>query len=463
MATSSRNANSHLADYTQTLGEFAAGFKLATLPPMVKTQAVLTLLDTLGCMLAGADGEDAIRLRDVELARGGHAESLVIGTDIRLPSEAATRINAYQGDIFELNDLTGGHAGIAAVPTVLALGEAEGVSGAAVIEAIVAGVEVTSRIYASYYSDIKPFAETGMAPPGIPSTFGAAAAAARLLKLDADGIGRAIAIAGALASWCPAEVIFGDGGTIKPMLFGSMPGSVGIMAARYAAAGLSGPLRILDSAVGFYATVARRFDAAALTDDTWHLAAPRRKLHACCGYVHSALDTVIALRHEGVDVAGAREIRVRMPGYILPVISKPHAPTTPNEARFNAEYMLSIGAHGVDAVLPKHSIGMEEWLARPGVTDLMGRIRIAADPGLSHYHHSIVEIVDDDGGIVARKNLAPLGAPANPLDDDAVRTKFRRLAEPVVGQAKAQALLSAVAAMQDAPDLSALLQLLGEH
>jgi len=449
-------------NFTRDLGEFVAGLDFARLSEAVRIQAVMTVLDTLGCSLAGTGVEDAERLLAAESARGGAGEAQVVGSAQRLPAEAATRVNAYQGDIFELNDLTGGHAGIAAVPTALALGEALGASGQAVLEAVVAAVEVTSRIYAAYYSDIKPFTETGMAPPGIPSTFGAAAAAARLLGLDGEGIGRAIAIAGALASWCPAEVIFGDGGTIKPMLFGAMPGSVGIMAARYAAEGLSGPPRILDSAVGFYATVARAFDPAALADDTtWHLAAPRRKLHACCGYIHSALDTVIQLRNEGVDVAGAREIRVGMPQYILPVISKPRAPTTPNEARFHAEYMLSLGAHGVDAILPEHSIGLAEWLKRPGVADLMGRVAIAADPGLAHYHHSLVEVVLADGSVVARKNLAPLGSPANPLDDAAVAAKFMRLAEPVVGSMRASALKEAIMALPEASDLKAVVALMG--
>lgn len=462
MATSSLNAHIDQPDLLQALGTFTAGITLSTLPAGVIDQAILTLIDTLGCMFAGADNEDALRLRNAEMARGGPAEATVIGTALRLPTEAATRINAYQGDIFELNDLTGGHAGIAAVPLALALAEAEGASGAALLEAIVAGVEVTSRVYAAYYSDIKPFTDTGIAPPGIPSTLGAAAVAARLLNLDAEGAARTIAIAGALASWCPAEVIFGDGGTIKPMLFGAMPGGIGLMAARYAAAGLSGPPRILDSQIGFYATVARRFDPAALTDDAiWHLATPRRKLHACCGYIHSALDTVVALRNDGVSVADAREIRINMPAYILPVISKPQAPTTPNEARFHAEFMLSVAAHGVDAILPEHSIGMRDWLARPGLVGLMRRIRISADPSLSHYHHSIVEVVDTNGGKIVRKNMAPLGAPGNPLDDDAIRAKFRRLVTPIAGAEKADALLSAAAALPDAPDLRGLLPLLG--
>ena len=464
MPTSPEQSSPAPSDYSQALGKFAHDLSIETFPAEVVNQAALTLLDTLGCMFAGSGVPDAERLLAAEAARGGAPEATVIGATARLPAEAAARVNAYQGDIFELNDLTGGHAGIAVVPTALALGEAQRASGRAVIEAIAAGIEVISRIYAAYYSDIKPFTDTGMAPPGIPSTFGAAAAAGRLLGLDSDGIGRAIAISGALASWCPAEVIFGDGGTIKPMLFGSMPSSVGIMAARYAAAGLSGPPRILDSGIGFYATVARAFNAQALlTDTVWHLAAPRRKLHACCGYIHSALDSVVSLRKEGVDVANAREIRVRMPAYILPVISKPRAPTTPNEARFNAQYILAIAAHGVDAILPAHSVAIADWLARDGIAPLMKRIQVSADTALSHYHHSIVEVVGADGSVILRKNVAPLGAPANPLDDDAVRTKFGSLAAPVLGDTRANAVLAAVEGLKGAADMNALLQLLGER
>ena len=92
-----------------------------------------------------------------------------------------------------------------------------------------------------------------MAPISVANAVGAAAAAARLRPLDAARHQEALAIAAALAGWCPAETMAGPASSLKPFLFGGWPASVGLLAAQYAAAGLTGPPFILESPVGWLA------------------------------------------------------------------------------------------------------------------------------------------------------------------------------------------------------------------
>ncbi len=203
----------------------------AHLPESVRQQARLCILDTIGCILAGSRTEEAQLVLACE-PESGDQIATVFGTAHRRGLRAAMRINGYLGDVLELNDLIGGHASIGNVSAALALGESQGSSGALLLEAVVRGIEVTTRVYESVYPSLRRYTDAGLVPVGIPASFGSAAAAAHLLTLDGEQTLHAMAIAGSLAGWCPAEVIFGHGGSVKPMLFGAQPADAGVTAMR---------------------------------------------------------------------------------------------------------------------------------------------------------------------------------------------------------------------------------------
>lgn len=416
------------------LADFANGLTLADIPERVRRQGALTMLDTVGCMIAGSVTAEAKLLQEAEDMPG---PASVLGSGLRLTTRAAARVNGYMGDIFEINDLTGGHAGIGNVAAALAAAETEGASGEDLLVATIAGVEVTTRIYDMFYPKLKPYSECGMVPVGLPSAVGAAAAAGRLFGLDRLQLREALAIAAALAGWCPAETIFGKGSTIKPMLFGASPAHTGLLAASYARAGLSGPAEILESPIGYFATVARGFSPGEFGTDQWALARPRRKLHACCGYIHSAIDAVVSLRQRDPQaLSDARAIEVAMPAYVMPAVVKDGPPRTSNEARFHTRFCLAVAASGATAILPDHSERFAAHLADPAVAHAYARIHIVADPTLDHYHRTIVRVEDVAGKRLESRNDAPRGSPDNPLSDEEVIAKFEGLAGPVFGAAR---------------------------
>jgi len=423
--TASQNA----PDLTQELAAYASAIRLDEVPEAALAQARLCILDTLGCMVAGSRVEDWKPLMAAESAQSDRQEATVIGTGKRLPAEAAARVNAYMGDIFELNDLIGGHASIGNVSALLALGESIGATGAQLVEAVVVGLEVTARVYDGYYPAMKPYNEVGMNPVVFPASYGVAAGAARLMGLSQAQLGDAMGIAGTLAGWCPAEVVFGDGGTVKPMLFGACPATSGLTGARYAKAGMTGPRRLLEGPRGYFVTAARAMFPDAVRDrSTWHVAAPRRKYHAACGYIHSPLDVVAAMRREGVDFRQVRQLRVGITELTVAAVSKTRPPTSGNEARFHLEYCVALAALGEDVILPEHSIDFERFLAKPEVRALMEKVRVVADPAQKHYHHCAVTLIDGEGRELAhREGRGPKGSPQNPMTDDEVLGKFRRL------------------------------------
>src|SRR5690606_4503991 len=275
----------------------AASMTLDNVPEVVKRQGALCILDTLGCMMAGARTGEADMLARCEAEHAGGPPVTVPGRRESLALHAALRMNGYLGDILELNDLIGGHASVGTGTAAVALAELRAASGAALLEAVIRGIEITNSVYAAVYPYLRRYTDVGMVPVGIPSSIGAAAASARLLELDETKTAHAMAIAGGMAGWCPAEVIFGDGGTMKPLLFGAQPASVAVKAAFDASHGMTGPLQLLDSKVGYFNTVAPDNGASFQRErGDWALAAPRRKLHACCGYIHSPADAVVRLK-----------------------------------------------------------------------------------------------------------------------------------------------------------------------
>jgi 2-methylcitrate dehydratase PrpD len=426
------------------------------MPPGVRHQAALCLLDTIGCMIAGSATQEARQVLAAETALGT-GNSVVIGSHQRLPA-AAARVNGYAGDIFEVNDLIGGHASIGVVSAALALA---GETGGDLIDALVAGVEVTARLYNTFYPQLKSYEDCGMVSVGLPSSVGAATAAARLLRLSQPETANALAMAAALAGWCPAEMIFGEGGTVKPMLFGAWPAATGLAAAGYARAGLSGPKHILESRIGYFATIAKGHDPAAITSPAWALAKPRRKLHACCGYIHSALDAIIALRKaEPEAVRDAVAIEIELPAYIIPAVVKSRMPVSPHDARFHLGFCVAVAAAGADAIVPEHTEQFATAMDDPQVLTSMRAIRVIPLDRFNHYHQSLVTVTAGNGRTWRSEILAPRGSPANPMSETEIIAKFDALAAPVIGPAAA-GIRDAILQLEDVGELAALLDRLG--
>lgn len=429
-------------------------------PEVAVRQAALCILDTVGCMLAGTRTEEARLIQACEPANSlaDGSDVTVPGTGLRRPIAAAMQINGYHGDVLELNDLIGGHSSIGNVTASLALAEHVGASGEHLLTAVMRGIETTSRVYGAVYPTLKRFTEMGMVPVGIPSAIGSAAAAATLLQLPPDQVVHAMAIAGSLAGWCPAEVIFGQGGTMKPLLFGSQPAAAGVTGALYAQRGMTGPVHLLDSQLGYFASSSTDGRLEPRTSATpWALEQPRRKLHACCGYIHSAADATAKLRGElGADIIDAR-IQVLLPGYVMDVVGKASAPRSANDARFHLPYCIALVASGVDVILPEHSIEFDRFLAAPDVSSLLSRIECIPSERLTHYHQSEVRVLLPGRAPVSKALSAPRGSPSEPMDDDAVQEKFRRLGTPVIGAQRTSAFIRACMAIRSCQGVRTLM------
>ena len=437
-----------LADFAHDLGD---------VPTEVRTQAALSILDTVGCMLAGSATKYGALIVAAAEADGVTGPCSIAGTPLRVPPRTAARCNGYFGDIFELNDLTGGHASIGVVTAALAQAEAVGASGADLLDAAIAGIEVTTRIYNALYPTRKPSRQVGVGAVSLPNSVGSAAAAARLLGLDRQRTREALAIAAGTACWSPSEVMAGPGNTMKPLLFGAVPASIGLEAAQYASVGMTGPRNILESPIGYFTTMATAPDLTALYPDTWALAQPRRKWHAACGYTHSALDAVL---RNPAAYGEATRITLRMAPYVLPIVGSSEPPDSPHRARFHVRYLVAVAAIEESAIELRHSEDYARYLAMPEVNGLLGKITVEPDESITHYHRVALR-VEQAGAVTEDVGTAPKGSPQNPMSDAEVIAKFRKLACPVLGAEHAETLASAVTALDGSVGVAELSSMLG--
>jgi 2-methylcitrate dehydratase PrpD len=278
------------------------------------------------------------------------------------------------------------------------------------------------------------------------------------MGFDQPKILGAMSIGGAFAGWCPVGAVYDDGGTIKPMLHGAWPAGVGVTAARYAAAGVTGPVLLLESKIGLLSTLAFGYEPQAISDPgVWHLANPRRKLHAACGYTHAATDTVARLQRKmGKALLSAREINIKVPLYTFRAVSKSAPPTTSTQARFHLQYCAALAAIGEDRVRPRHGWQMADYLARPDISALLSIIHVSVDERLKHYEQCSIDVVTTDGTTVHIDGEPPRGAPANPMSKADVIEKFSENVGDVISADDAKRYTDTVMAIETLPNCDAL-------
>ena len=183
-------------DLTRVLAAQASALSYQDLPAPAREIARQCVLDYLGVALAGA-GDPLVRILLDELAEaGGSPQASIIGHPTRLPALSAALVNGAAAHALDYDDVhmaMPGHPSVAILPGLLALAEVKGSSGREVITAFVAGYETACRIGAT----LKPgHYNLGFHSTGTVGCFGAAAACARLLGLDAEATAAALGIAG---------------------------------------------------------------------------------------------------------------------------------------------------------------------------------------------------------------------------------------------------------------------------
>lgn len=441
---------------TRKLAEFAAELSFEALPGDVWEHLKLCVLDWLGAALAGA-GEPTARIVAGLAGRGGGtSEATVVGAG-RTDCTGAAWANGVIGHLVELDDIHAKsiiHPGATAVPAALACAERERAPGSEFLAAVAAGYEVGIRIGMAVNPSHYRFWHT----TGTCGTFGAAAAAGRLLGLDAERMTHALGIAGTHAAGLLE--VFGTGS--KPLNPGRAARD-GVLAALLAREGLTGPAEILEAEKGFFAATSAEFDASRATarlGESFELTRNVFKRHASCGHTHAPVDAVLELAAErGLTADDVAEIDVGTYPIAVEAVGGAYGPKTADEARFSLPYCVA-------AALLRGKLGLEEFspecLADPGIAGLAERVKVSADPEFAERRLGAARVtVRTTGGEeISSKVESPRGYPDNPLSRAEIEEKFAALAAGTVPAGRAAEISALVGELDKLESIEALTGLL---
>ena len=229
-----------ISPLTVALARYIAAAPRRALPAKVTERAKHHLLDTLAAMLSGSRLLPGRRAIGFVKTQGGVAEATVIGTSIVTSAINAALANGMHGHADETDDtyyLALVHPGCGIIPAALALAERERAGGTALLRALVLGYDVCARM--SQALGIERFRSRGHSTHSFGNIFGATAAAAAILKLDADHSRFALSYAAQQASGlsCWARDIEH---IEKAFDFGGMPARNGVTAALMASMRFTG-------------------------------------------------------------------------------------------------------------------------------------------------------------------------------------------------------------------------------
>ena len=296
---------------THELARFASGIRYEDLPADARFMARQCLLDWLGVTLAGSQEPLALMLRAEAAEEGGAPRATLFGGGARTSMGQAALVNGAAGHALDFDDVLGamtGHPTAPVAPAALALAEGRGLDGRRVIAGIVAGIEVEARLGRvlgdSHYAK-------GWHATGTVGAFGAAAAAANMLGLDAEQTARALGIAGTQAAGLKS--MFGT--MCKPLHAGKAARN-GLMAATLAERGFTSRDDVLDCVQGFTDTQTETFRPEALLEepDRFHILDTLFKYHPACYGTHATIEACLALaENPAFDAGNVERVEVKVP------------------------------------------------------------------------------------------------------------------------------------------------------
>ncbi len=447
------------ANLTLALAEQACSVNYDSLPAPVRELARQCVLDYFGVALAGADDPLAQILLDEFSEAGGAAQASVIGHKARLPVLSAALVNGAIGHALDYDDVNlamPGHPSVAILPGLLALAEARQSSGREIITAFVAGYETACRIGMA----LRPgHYNLGFHATGTVGAFGAAAACARLLGLNAAMTAQALGIAGTQASGLKSQF----GTMCKPFHAGKASQN-GLLAARLAARGFSSRPDLVECEQGFALTHGPDFrPEAALTapPNGFYIFANLFKYHAACYLTHGPIECARSVREQAVreqPLAAPEEIA----GITLRLdkscerVCNIQAPSDGLEAKFSLRQTVAMALSGVDtASLAAYSAASA---TDPALVALREKVALDFQEDWPQAAAEI-EVVLGDGRVLRASHDAGIPCADITAQGERLAAKFAALADPVVGPARTRELREMISGVDRLGDVGALARL----
>ena len=426
---------------TQTWATRIAQHSFADLTPAAVDAALRGIVDTVGCIVAGADTELGRTMRR-------HCETEIgpcrVWPDARTSMRAAALANGAMGhahDVDDSSETMRGHPSVPVIPALLAIADATPRSGRELVAAYVIGIEIEGKIGRA---TITSHPERGWHTTLTLGTLGATAAAANLLRMPEDQIRNALGIAVSMCSG--VRVNFGT--QTKPLHAG-IAAQNGIMATQLASLGVQASGIAIEGYQGF-------FDAFAGYEGTnAHLAVNAIgepfevidggldfKRYPSCSLSHPPLDIILdAIADGSIDPHDIAEVRCGV-GYRLHTNMPYDRPQSGLQGKFSMHYCIAAALRYGRCWFEQFT---DEAVADPGVRALLNKVKVYIHPDLQGVESlandfSDIEVIHGSGRRFHRRLHKSKGHPSNPFTWDEHREKFLRCTAPTLGPRQSEEL-----------------------
>ncbi|WP_237213667.1 MmgE/PrpD family protein [Falsiroseomonas oryziterrae] len=433
-------ASQQLSEEILRLSDYIAGAADRPLPEAVARKTRLHLLDTLGAIVSGTElaaGQLGARFA---ASTGGVEEALAVGARALLPAAQAAFANAMaaHGDETDDSHLAGRcHPGCAIVPAALAVAERQDADGAALLRAVALGYDVCVRVNLSF--GFPPPAKARHSTHSIGPAFGAAAAAASLLRLDARQSRYVLAYAAQQASGIP----FWNRDPFhveKAFDFAGMPARNGTLAALMVASGFTGVEDPLSGPHNLFAAFAERPDRAALVDalgERFEIGRASIKKWCVGSPIQAVLDAIVAITGGAPQDPGAIDaVVITMPDDRIHIVDDRAMPDV------CVQHLAAVALlDGSVSFAAAHDIPR---MQDPAIRALRAKMTLVPSPELTvaiPARQAIVEI-RGPGGTRHHHAVAVRGTPENPMPEEEVEAKALDLLLPLLGD-RASSLVAA--------------------
>ena len=441
----------------QTVSEVFAAFVEASswsdIGPDLRHEAKRSLLNFFGCALGAANSDPIAIALDVMRQFSGAAHASVIGRPERLDILGASFINAAAANFFDFDDThlrTVIHPTAPVAPAVLALAEAEGCSGAAVLHALILGIEIACRIG----NGVSPgHYARGWHITATCGVFGAAAASAKLLGLSRAQIAHALGIAasqsaGLVENLATAAKNVGVGNAARNGLFAALMAQRGYEAA----------VRSIEGPLGWARAGGDAPDVSAMLDGLghgWELLANTYKPYPSGIVFHAITDACLSLRRaHDIDPDSIESVTVS--GDALLLARGDRDVHNERDARVSIHHTAAVallfGAAGLREYSP-------DIVADERVRAFRSRVRATLDSGLPR-GAARVDLTLRNGGAFSATVLDARGSAAHPLSDGEIEAKVRELGK-LSKPRDVTAIIDAAWRLDSAPNVHGLMDFAG--
>ena len=396
------------------------------------------LIDTIAVMVPGAvePSPRAVLESVLEWSAGITQGANVAGISWVLPAPWAALVNgtaAHALDFDDNFDPPKAHASAVLYPAILALADTGRISGLDVLDAYIVGLQIMGRVG----QGVNPVHRNrGWHATSTVGVYGAAAACARLLGLDAGRCAHALSLASSMSSGFMSQF-----GTMAKPLHAGLAAKGGIMAAVMASHGMQAGRHTLDGPTGMNTLMVgpdreeqkRHLTGAehgqTLEFEIEHVGDPlqitrygfRVKRFPNCGSAHRAMDLLLELMEtHDLKTGDIERIEVHAPRSHLDNLFY-HAPGNELEAKFSMEYALA-------CLLETGYCGLGDFsaeaVARPAVRAHFSKIVLHPVDELESVCPTRVTVTRRDGQRFEQSANMPRGSLAAPFTTAEYWAKF---------------------------------------